>query len=60
VGFKYILFFRVGAPCLVNITPISQSMHVSPISPSSFDELFDFQYSSSEFAQKNARKGNEN
>lgn len=58
--FKYILLFRVGAPCFVNIASSSQSMHVSPISSSSFDELFDFQCSSPKLAQKNARKGNEN
>jgi hypothetical protein len=52
VGFKYILFFRVGALCFVNKASSSQSMHVSPISPSSFDELFDFQSLSPKLAQK--------
>jgi hypothetical protein len=61
VGFKYILCFRVGALCFVNKASSSQSMHVSPISPSSFDELFDFQSLSLKLApKKNARKGNEN
>lgn len=51
-GFKYILFFRVGALCFVNIASSSQSMHESPVSPSSFDELFDFQSLSLKLAQK--------